>query len=607
MDRRTFLKGASALGLVAILPATVDASIGTQQKTKTLKGKVFDLHIKKTRVNITGKSVIATTINDMLPAPTLVWQKGDIVTIRVTNHLDEPTSLHWHGIVLPFKMDGVPGVSFGGINPGETFVYRFKIKQTGTYWYHSHSGYQEQSGIHGAIVIDDHKRYKRDYVVALHDWSDQSPDSIYRTLKVSADYYNNHKRVASDFMKEVKKYGFIEASKRRSMWNKMRMDNRDIADVTGVTYTYMMNEHSSKNPARFIFKRGQKVRLRFINQSAMTYFDIRIPDLKMTVIAADGQLIKPVRVDDLRIAVAESYDVIVQPRRDTYVIYAESMDRSGFVYGYLSTNNTSTAPLPERYPYEELTMADMGMDMGAMKMGNMKSMDMSGNSNSMKMDDSMTMENSMKMSKSMKSSSDMKIGAMNMKHSSYKMSSSMDMSHSMKMKGKWEVTPLPKREDSIAWVMKAMAPKYRLDDPGVGLRSIAKRRKVLTYSMLQTPHIHNKHPDREIVMHLTGNMERYIWAINGIPYYESEPLEFKMGERLRVTFINDTMMNHPMHLHGMWSDVEVDGKIVRKHTVNVQPGSKVSLRINVDAPGKWVYHCHLLYHMGGMFREVKVI
>jgi len=238
----------------------------------------------------------------------------------------------------------------------------------------------------------------------------------------------------------------------------------------------------------------------------------------------------------------------------------------------------------------------------------MKSMGMSGGSNSMEMGNSMTMDNSMKMGKSMKGSSNMEMGAMNMKHKSHKMSS-MDIgnkSKHMSMNGKWQITPLPKR-DGIAWVMKAMAPKYRLNDPGVGLRSVAKRRKVLTYSMLQTPRIHNRRPDREIVMHLTGNMERYIWAINGIPYYESEPLVFRMGERLRVTFINDTMMNHPMHLHGMWSDVEVNGKIVRKHTVNVQPGSKVSLRINVDAPGRWVYHCHLLYHMGGMFREVKVV
>ncbi len=589
MNRRNFLKTGAAFGLIAVMPAMARAKVGKQVPTQTLKGPVFDLNIKYTRVNMTGKTVTATTVNDMLPAPTLRWRKGEIVTIRVTNHLDEPTSLHWHGIVLPFKMDGVPGVSFRGINPGETFVYRFKVNQTGSYWYHSHSGFQEQSGLHGAIVIDDGIKVHRDYVVALHDWSDESPDTIYRHIKVQSDYYNFHKRTLPDFISEMKKHGLSDAFARRSMWNKMRMDSRDISDVTGATYTYCINDLQK----HFYAKPGEKVRLRFINQSAMTHFDFRIPGHKMKVIAVDGYRVKPVWVDDIRIAVAESYDVIVKPKGNT-LIYVEDMGRSGKVYAKLGPNASANVSLPEPYPFEELTMVDMGM-----KMDNMDGMKMGGMAMGAK-----TMSNNkmggMDMAKSQKDGMQMKNQSMGSnKMSGMKMQKSKHSNMNMKI----PITPLPMKK-GIAWTMEAKDAQYRLDDPGIGLRSV--KRKVLTYADLHTPHIHNRKPDREIVMHLTGNMERYIWAINGIPYYESKPLEFKYGERLRVTFINDTMMNHPMHLHGMWSDVEVGNKILRKHTVNVQPGSKVSLRINVDAKGKWVYHCHLLYHMGGMFREVKV-
>ena len=551
MDRRKFLQTSAVFGLIAVLPAKANKSIGEQIPTTSLQGIEFDLHIKKTWVNITGKPIIATTVNDMLPAPTLYWKKGEVVTIRVTNHLDEPTSLHWHGIILPYTMDGVPGVSFPGIMPGETFVYRFKIQQNGTYWYHSHSGFQEQTGLHGAIVIEDDiaPDVDRDYVVALYDWSDESPDTIYRHLKVKSDYYNYHKRTIFDFASEVRRYGLAEALKRRAMWNKMRMDDRDIADVTGATYTYCINDLQKQ----FFAKPGERVRLRFINQSAMTHFDFHIPGHKMQVIAADGVPVKPVEVDDIRIAVAESYDVIVDIKEDT-LIYAEDMARSGRVYARLGVDAKAKISLPQPYPYEPLTMIDMGMKMGGMKMSHMK---------------------------------------MNTK-------SGMKMSHKKPI----PQTPLPMKK-GIAWTMEAKGAQYRLSDPGVGLRSL--KRKVLTYADLETPGIKNRYPDREIVLHLTGNMERYIWAINGIPYYESHPLEFRYGERLRVTFINDTMMNHPMHLHGMWSDLEVGDKIVRKHTINVQPGSKVSMRVDVDATGKWVFHCHLLYHMGGMFREVKVL
>ncbi|BCD59808.1 MULTISPECIES: copper resistance system multicopper oxidase [unclassified Nitratiruptor] len=549
MQRRDFLRSSALFSLIAVTPALAKKDIADHQPTQVLEGDEFDLHIKKTWVHFGDKPVIATTVNDMLPAPTLKWKKGDIVTIHVTNHLDEPTSLHWHGIILPYTMDGVPGVSYPGIMPGERFTYRFKVEQNGTYWYHSHSGFQEQTGLHGAIVIDDDIDADRDYVVGFHDWSDEDPDSIYRKLKLQSGYYNFQKRTVFDFAKEVQQFGFAKALQRRAMWNKMRMDDRDLADVTAYTYTYCINEHTNKNPAYFFFKPGEKVRLRLINQSAMTYFDVRIPGLKMKVVAADGVPVEPVEVDDLRIAVAESYDVLVCPTQEAYTIFAQSIDRYGYVYGILSTSPQKRAPIPKFYPYEPLSMVDMGMAMDGMKMNRMKK----------------------------------------------------KMAHETKI----PKTPLPMKK-GIAWTMEAKGAMYRLDDPGVGLRSV--QRKVLTYADLHTPNLENRFPDREIELHLTGNMERYIWAINGIPYYESKPLQFRYGERLRITFINDTMMNHPMHLHGMWSDIEIaDGKILRKHTVNVQPGSKLSMRVNVDATGRWVFHCHLLYHMGGMFREVKVL
>ena len=547
MRRRDFFKTGMLFGLVAIIPAQAKESIGVQKQSAIIEGNYFELHIKKTVVNITGKPTIATTVNDMLPAPTLKWKKGETVTIHVTNHLDEPTSLHWHGIILPYQMDGVPGISFRGIMPGETFVYRFQINQTGTYWYHSHSGFQEQTGLHGAIVIEDGKQYDKDYVVSLSDWSDERPESIYRKSKIQSDYYNFNKRTIFDFINEVKQFGLSEAVKKRAMWNKMRMDDRDLADVTAYTYTYLLNGKSQKNPPIFLFKPGEKVRLRFINQSAMTYFDIRIPGLKMKVVATDGNEVEPVEVDDIRVAVAESYDVEVFPKNRAYTIFAQSLDRSGFVYGFLTPRSDLKANVPKMDKPEALTMTDMGMQMPGMK------------------------------------------GMMQ-----------MDMEHKRKI----PETPLPMKK-GIAWSMEAKGARYRLDDPGVGLRHI--KRRVLTYADLKSPGIENRDPDREIVLHLTGNMERYIWAINGIVYQHAKPLKFYYGERLRITFINDTMMNHPMHLHGMWSDLEVGEHIARKHTVNVQPGAKLSIRVNVDAKGAWAFHCHLLYHMGGMFRKVEVV
>lgn len=574
LSRRTFVKGIVATGLVTSSSLTLNAStkISQRRETEQLSGTKFNLTIDKINVNITGEPTVATAVNSMITGPTLKWKEGDEITINVTNNLAEDTSIHWHGIILPPHMDGVPGISFNGIKPGTTFTYKFTVAQSGTYWYHSHSGFQEQTGIYGAIVIEPKEEileYDREYVISLSDWSDEKPDSIYRKIKLSADYYNFKKRTVGDFFDEVKELGFLEAFNQRKMWNEMAMTDRDLSDVTGYTYTYLMNGQNPATNFKALFKNKEKIRLRFINSSAMTFFDVQIPGLKMSVVASDGNYVQAVSVDEFRIGVAETYDVIVEPEENkAYSIFAQSLDRSGYALGALTYDASFVATIPEMDPLPILSHADMGMNMSSMK----------------------------EMPK--KKETTMKCGG------------GMDMSEP-KMDMNKPAIPITPLEESrgVQTTMRAMNPQYRLSDPGVGLRN--NGRKVLTYADLKslTPTTHERYPDREIVLRLTGNMERYMWSINGIAYKDAAPLEFKYGERLRITYINDTMMNHPMHLHGMWSDLETgdDNYLPKKHTIIAQPGSKISFRVNVDARGSWAYHCHLLYHMAGMFRKVVVV
>jgi len=560
INRRTFVKGVAVASAFASGLGSLDAKNIKPliNKNQDLYGTEFHLVIGKTAVNFTGTPAIATTVNGQIPAPTLHFKEGETVTIHVYNDLDVDSSIHWHGLILPTEMDGVPNISFEGIKPKETFTYTFTIKQSGTYWYHSHSGFQEQTGVYGAIVIEPKVKepydYDRDYVVALSDWSDEKPESVYRKLKLMGDYYNFNQRTVGDFFSEAKKEGFFSALSKRKMWNQMRMSDRDLSDVTGYTYTYLMNGHTPNSHYKELFKQGEKIRLRFINASAMTFFDIRIPNLKMIVVATDGNSIEPVSVDEFRMGVAETYDVIVEPKdKQAYAIFVQSFDRSGYAIGFLTSNSTiaSTPPMDE---VPRLTHVDMGMDMSKMKGMNMKK----------------------------------------------------DSKMKMPMKKKIPITPLPEAR-GVQTTMRVKNPQYRLSDAGAGLRNNGRR--VLTYADLKSLDgvVDTKTPQREIILRLTGNMERYMWSINGIKYADSKPLQFHYGERLRITYINDTMMNHPMHLHGMWSDLETgDGRLVRKHTIVVQPASKISMQVTVDAKGEWAYHCHLLYHMGGMFRKVVV-
>jgi CopA family copper-resistance protein len=541
-------------------PAT--ASVTPPSAGTVLQGVEFDLTVAELAVNFTGARRVATAINGLVPGPTLRWREGDLVTVRVANRLAVPTSIHWHGVIVPADMDGVPGVSFPGIAPGETFTYRFRVNQSGTYWYHSHSRFQEQTGLYGAIVIDprvaDRHRADREHTIFLSDWTDIDPEHVYRTLKLQSGYFNFGKRTASDFLADARRQGLGETLADRRMWGTMRMDPTDLADVSAYAYTYLMNGVSPAGNWTGLFQRNERVRLRFINGSSMSFFDVRIPGLKLTVVAADGQDIDPVTVDELRVGGGEVFDVIVEPDADrAYSIFAQSVDRSGYAAGTLAPRLGMQADVPAMDPRPLLTMADMGMardGMAAMDHGAMAGMDHGG------------------------------------------------------MAG---MAPLPAPPalqgplvDNIA-----MQPQSRLDDPGVGLRGNGRR--VLTYADLHTlggPY-DQRPPDREIVLHLTGHMQRFIWSFDGQKFSEAEPLRFRYGERIALTLINDSMMLHPIHLHGMWGEVySADGTfLVRKHTITVQPGQKLTYRVTADALGTWAYHCHLLYHMeAGMFREVVV-
>ncbi len=549
LSRRQFVQGIAIAGLAASTNAwtkeTKNAALtGQAQKLKgtDFKNNCFDLTVDKAWVNYTGSPRLATVINGSLPAPTLYFKEGETVTIRVTNRLKEQTSIHWHGLLLPFYMDGVPGISFHGIEAGQTFTYQFPIKQSGTYWYHSHSGFQEQTGMMGAIIIEPREgeavKADQDYVVMLSDWTDKDPMRLLAQLKAQSGFDNYQQPTAIQLMHDVKAQGWKNAIEARKMWNQMRMMPTDYTDLSAHTYTYLMNGVNPASNWTGLFKHGEKVRLRFINGSAQTIFDVRIPGLKLTIISSDGQMIEPVTVDEFRIGVAETYDVLVEPNDDAYTIFAQNIDRSGYACGTLAVRTGLQAEIPAMDKIQWLTMTDMMGDMSGRTMA---------------------------------------------RHADTEYSMSTDNRIDM--------------------------PRTNLDDAGINLRNNGRR--VLTYADLHSIDSiksEQREPTREIEMHLTGNMERYIWGFDGLTFKESKPVRIAKNERVRISLVNDTMMTHPMHLHGMWSDVRApSGDFqVRKHTFLVQPAQRVSFDVTGEA-GRWAWHCHLMYHMeSGMFREVVV-
>ncbi|MBD8481397.1 copper resistance system multicopper oxidase [Pseudomonas coleopterorum] len=599
-SRRTFVKGLAAAGVLGGLGLWRSPSWAASGSPalSVLSGTEYDLSIGEMPVNITGKRRTAMAINGGLPGPLLRWKEGDTVTLRVRNRLDAATSIHWHGIILPPNMDGVPGLSFAGIEPGGVYVYQFKVQQNGTYWYHSHSGFQEQVGVYGPLVIEAKEpepfKYDREHVVMLTDWTDEDPVSLMRTLKKQSDYYNFHKRTVGDFVNDVADKGWAATVADRKMWAEMKMNPTDLADVSGATYTYLLNGQAPNMNWTGLFRPGEKLRLRFINGSAMTYFDIRIPGLKMTVVASDGQYVNPVEVDELRIAVAETFDVIVEPTAEAYTVFAQSMDRTGYARGTLAVRKGLVAQVPPLDPRPLVTMDDMGM--GGMDHGSMGSMD-SGADDGMQTMSSMGGNSMAAMDHNkMSTMQGMDHGAMSgMDHGS--MGGMVMQSH-----------PASEKNNPLV-DMQAMSPTAKLNDPGLGLRN--NGRKVLTYADLKSTFEDpdGREPSRTIELHLTGHMEKFAWSFDGIKFSDAQPLVLKYGERVRIVLVNDTMMTHPIHLHGMWSDLEdEDGNFrVRKHTIDMPPGSKRSYRVTADALGRWAYHCHLLYHMEmGMFREVRV-
>ena len=598
--RRHFVQGLVAGCLLASFLALLHAGVRLENQTHTgtapvLSGQSIDLVVAETPVNFTGVIRMATTINGSIPAPTLRLREGDEVTIRVTNRLKVPTSIHWHGIILPFQMDGVPGISFRGIAPGETFVYRFKLQQSGTYWYHSHSGFQEMTGMYGALIIEPrdgqvrpaagHLRADRDYVVQLSDWTDDDPMSVFAKLKVQSDVYNFNQPTVGGFFRDVSTQGFSGALDKRQMWNQMRMNPTDLADLSAATLTYLMNGRTPAGNWTGLFTPGERVRLRFINAASNSFYDVRIPGLKMAVVQADGQNIEPVEVDEFRFGPGETYDVLVEPKDDAHTIFAQSMDRTGYARGTLAVRDGLNAPVPALDPVEWLTMADMmgRMDHGAMNHG--------------------TMGHDTGMDHSKMDHSQMDPGGMAMDHSQHGMQQAPMAKPSQKVNH-------ARSEYGTSVDMRVDRPRTNLDDPGIGLRNNGRR--VLTLADLRSQEgvlNDSRSAVREIELHLTGNMERYSWSFDGLEFGKSTPVAMKHGERVRVILQNDTMMTHPMHLHGMWSDLEDDqGRLrVRRHTIPVQPAQRISFLTTPHDLGRWAWHCHLLFHMdAGMFREVVV-
>ena len=617
LSRRRLLQGAGSLALLTVLQRLTPAFAWTGTPAAfggRGTGAPIDLIIDETSFQLDGRTGKALTINGTIPGPLVRFREGDDVVLRVTNRLRESTSLHWHGLLVPPEMDGVPGVSFAGIKGGTTFEYRFPARQSGTYWYHSHSGLQELRGVYAPLIIDPAEpepfAYQRDYVVLLSDWTFEDADTVFGNLKKQAGFYNFQRRTAGEFFSDVGRKGLGRTLDDYLMWSKMRMDPTDFADFTGVALTFLMNGLPPEGNWTALFDSGERVRLRFINASPVTFFDVRIPGLPLTVVQADGQNVQPVAVDEFRIGPAETYDVIVEPPEAiAYTIYAEAMDRSGYARGTLAPRAGLSAPVPKPRPRPLRTMEDMGMSMQGMEGMNHAGMGEEpaapadtvtdhGNMPGMAPDSAMQREN-----------------MPGRTHDSASVSGAPPGASTGPPRTVSEIpgsTPVKHGPDTHGTGNQAVpeTTRSRLSDPGTGLGTDGWR--VLAYTDLRAlvPYPDRRPPERELELHVTGHMERFLWSFDGKKYSQApEPIAFRYGERLRWTFVNDTMMEHPLHLHGMFVELEngTGDYLPRKHTVIVKPAERVSVLITADARGHWAFHCHLLLHMeAGMFRVVQV-
>ncbi len=578
---RTAAAGSALAASASLLPAWARSANAGNKGIFEISGNSFDLDIGHTSVEIGGRKGHAITINGTLPGPLIRFREGEKITLRVRNNLDEDTSIHWHGLLVPFHMDGVPGVSFPGIKPKTTFTYEFAVPQSGTYWYHSHSGLQEQMGHYGPLIIDpagaDPVQADREYVLVLSDWTFEHPHKVFARLKKDAAVYNFQQRTMGDFVKDARENGFGKTFADRASWGAMRMSPTDISDVTASVYTYLINGHATEDNWTALYNPGERVRLRIINASAMTIFNFRIPGLPMTVVAADGLNVQPVETDEFQIGVAETYDVIVEPARArAFALVAESIDRSGQVVATFTPQASlvATAPLLRERP--TLTHRDMGMDHSGMT-----GMDHAGMSG--------------------------------MDHSAMGHDMMPGMDHSAIGGTDSAASEAPRKvlKTGVGIDNVAVTPVFRLNEPGLGLEDVPHR--ALTYTQLRSleQNPDTRAPERELEIHLTGNMERYMWSFDGVKLSAVDgPIIFQEGERLRVTLINDTMMTHPIHLHGMFFDLVFDESAFkpRKHTVIVKPAEKLSFDVTADHVGDWAFHCHLLFHMhAGMMQVVSVM
>ncbi|MBJ7410578.1 MAG: copper resistance system multicopper oxidase [Phenylobacterium sp.] len=611
LNRRSLVRGAAILGggaaISSLLPSwALSASPGILSTLPTLSGEDIKLTIGHTPITIDGKQSHAVTINGTVPGPLLRLKEGQRVRIAVTNTLDEDTSIHWHGLLVPFQMDGVPGVSFPGIPPGQTFVYEFPVIQSGTYWYHSHSGLQEAEGHYAPIVIEpadaDPVTADREHVIVLADHSEMHPHLIFKRLKQQGGVFNYQRQTIAGLLA-----GKDQTLAERIEWAKMLMDPTDISDVTGAVQTFLINGHGPKDNWTGLFKPGERVRLRFINAAAQMIFNVRIPGLKLTVVAADGQNVRPVEVDEFQIGNAETYDVIVQPAEDrAYTLVSEAIDRSGMGRATLAPRQGMTAPVPPLRERPILTMKDMGMDMSAhsgMSGMDHSSMPATDHSNMPGMDHSTMAGMDHGGMAGMASSAPPGMAPPRSRGSDV-MGDMGGMSMNM-----LDYAKAPQIKKGPGVQMIAPMPMDRTGEPGLGLESVGHRVLVYKDLIALAPNPDQRPPDRALDIHLTGNMERFMWGFDGWKFSENPPpYSFRTGERVRITLINDSMMTHPIHLHGHFFELVHGpvGHMPRKHTVNVAPGGKVSFDITAEA-GDWAFHCHMLYHMhAGMFQVFKV-
>lgn len=432
-------------------------------------------------------------------------------------------------------------------------------------------------------------QYDREYVVMLSEWSFESAETMLSNLKKSSGYYNYQKRDGLEFLSDATRWGLWPALRNYVMWDEMRMDPTDFADVTGSTFMFLMNGLPPSGNWTGLFRPGERVRLRFINAAAMTFYDVRIPGLTMTVVQADGQNVQPVAVDEFRFGPAETYDVTVQPTEDrAYTIFAETMDRSGYARGTLAPRPGMEGEIPERRPRPLRTMEDMGM---------------AGHDNG---------HTTHAVKETAPNSSHGKTTAHDMLHGEPTHEAANKEQGLPRRSPIPGVIPVKHGSDNHGTGNQTVA-EYshnKMHEPGRGLEQSSRR--VLVYTDLKSlvPYPDQRAPEREIELHLTGHMQRYMWSFDGKKYSDApEPIRVRYGERLRLTFVNDTMMEHPLHLHGMWMQLENGSGafLPRKHTVIVKPAERLSVAISADAPGPWALHCHLLLHMeAGMFRVVEV-